>query len=177
MAPSFEGLPERQGQSCGLDEPDLGTLKGLQFRAHQIKRLGKLFLALLTLFNYEDLAWYSSQPSKAFWHWKLNVMFDSQQSYCRCDALFNQLKSTWGWNRIASKGHFQQREPERPEIGCHAVLGALQPLWGHIGPGSHKAVCHRVDQLPRNAKVTDFDLPSRVHKYVARLDIPVKCRL
>ena len=26
MAPSFEGLPERQGQSCGLDEPDLGTL-------------------------------------------------------------------------------------------------------------------------------------------------------
>ena len=55
MAPSFEGLPERQGQSCGLDEPDLGTLKGLQFRANQLKRLGKLFLALLTLFNYEDL--------------------------------------------------------------------------------------------------------------------------
>ena len=68
MALSFEGLPERQVQSCGLDEPDLGTLKGLQFRAHQIKRLGKLFRALLTLFNYEDLAWYSSQPSKAFCH-------------------------------------------------------------------------------------------------------------
>ena len=83
-----------------------------------------------------------------------------------------QGKATWGWNRIASKGHFQQREPERPEVGCHAVLGALQPLWGHIGPGSHKAVRHRVDQLPRNAKVTDFNLPGRVHEYVAWLDIP-----
>ena len=68
MAPSFEGLPERQGQSCGLDEPDLGTLKGLQFQTHQVEQLRKLFLALFTLFNFEDLAWYSNHCFKVFCH-------------------------------------------------------------------------------------------------------------
>ena len=68
MAPSFEGLPERQGQSCGLDEPDLGTLKSIQFQTHQIKQLRKLFLALFALFNFEDLAWYSNHRFKVFCH-------------------------------------------------------------------------------------------------------------
>ena len=66
MAPSFEDLPKMQGQSCGLDEPDLGTLKSLQFRTHQMKQLRKLFLALFALFNFEDLAWYSKHRFKAF---------------------------------------------------------------------------------------------------------------
>ena len=66
MAPSFEGLPERQGQSCGLDEPDLGTFKSLEFRTHQIKQLREPFLALFALFNFEDLAWYSNHSFKAF---------------------------------------------------------------------------------------------------------------
>ena len=68
MAPSFEGLPERQGQSCGLDEPDLGTLKSLQFQTHQIKQLRKLYKALFALFNFEDLAWYSNHCFKVFCH-------------------------------------------------------------------------------------------------------------
>ena len=49
----------------------------------------------------------------------------------------------------------------------------LQPLGRHIAPRSDEGVCHGIDELAGDAKVTDLDLSSAVQLDVGRLYVAV----
>ena len=49
----------------------------------------------------------------------------------------------------------------------------LQPLGRHVAPRSDEGVCHGIDELARDAKIADLDLPRAVHQDVGRLHVPV----
>ena len=60
-----------------------------------------------------------------------------------------------------------------PNITCHRILRTLQPLRGHVAPRPHKRVCHRIDKLPGDPEVANFDFPLTVDQNIARLDVAV----
>lgn len=58
-------------------------------------------------------------------------------------------------------------------LGKAAWAGEGELTHRHVGARSHEGVGHGVDELATHAKVTQLDLPARVHQDVGGLDVCV----
>ena len=75
--------------------------------------------------------------------------------------------------RELANGKLHNAEAKAPDIRLDCVLLALDSLRCHVCGGTDEGVGNGIDQLARNAKITELDGTSRVDEDVGGLDISV----